>query len=163
MNSKQYNICVNEFSDRVFRFVVKNLRHEEDARDVVQRSFEKLWIKKATVDFEKAKSFLFTVANNTMIDHIRKVKRMRTLPSTEEETAYAKGHRSFELKDALNQALDAIPEIQKRLVLLRDYEGYSYKEIGEITQLKEAQVKVYLFRARKKLQELIRQQEWATG
>jgi len=53
-----------------------------------------------------------------------------------------------DLKEILNEALNKLPEIQKSVVLLRDYEGYSYEEIGEITGLKEAQVKVYIFRAR---------------
>ena len=60
----------------MFRFIVKNLRHEEDARDVVQTAFEKLWINRADVDPAKSKSYLFTVAYNQMIDHLRKIKRI---------------------------------------------------------------------------------------
>ncbi len=41
MTEKEYNQCVNQYADNVFRFIVKNLRHEEDARDVVQTAFEK--------------------------------------------------------------------------------------------------------------------------
>ena len=52
------------------------------------------------------------------------------------------------LKEILNQGLEQLPEIQKTVLLLRDYEGYDYLEIGEITQLTESQVKVYIFRAR---------------
>ena len=50
-------------------------------------------------------------------------------------------------------------QIQKSVVLLRDYEGYSYAEIAEITDLSESQVKVYIFRARKTLQAYIRDLE----
>jgi len=53
-----------------------------------------------------------------------------------------------DLQEILHQALNTLPEIQKTLVILRDYEGYSYEEIGEITGLNESQVKVYIFRAR---------------
>ena len=53
-----------------------------------------------------------------------------------------------DLKEILDEALDRLPEIQKSLILLRDYEGYSYEEIGEITGLSESQVKVYIFRGR---------------
>ena len=60
-----------------------------------------------------------------------------------------------DLKEILNEALEKLPEIQKSVVLLRDYEGYNYTEIGEITGLKESQVKVYIFRARKFLKEYI--------
>jgi RNA polymerase sigma-70 factor (ECF subfamily) len=53
-----------------------------------------------------------------------------------------------DLKEVLDIALQQLPDIQKSVVLLRDYEGYSYKEIGGITGLSETQVKVYIYRAR---------------
>ena len=53
-----------------------------------------------------------------------------------------------DLSEILNEAVSRLPEIQRSVVLLRDYEGYSYKEIGDITLLSEAQVKVYIYRAR---------------
>ena len=53
-----------------------------------------------------------------------------------------------DLSEILNDAVKLLPEIQRTVVLLRDYEGYSYKEIGDITELSEAQVKVYIYRAR---------------
>lgn len=61
----------------------------------------------------------------------------------------------FDVKQTLDDAVSKLPEIQRHVVLLRDYEGYSYAEIGEITQLNEQQVKVYIFRARQKLRSLL--------
>jgi RNA polymerase sigma-70 factor (ECF subfamily) len=55
----------------------------------------------------------------------------------------------------LEKALAQLPEIQKTVILLRDYEGYSYEEIGKITALKESQVKVYIFRGRQTLKTII--------
>jgi RNA polymerase sigma-70 factor (ECF subfamily) len=66
---------------------------------------------------------------------------------------------AFDLKAVLNEALDRLPEIQKTVVLLRDYEGYNYAEIAEITTLSESQVKVYIFRARQTLKEYIKRLE----
>src|SRR4029453_5241504 len=86
MTEKEYNLCVTEYADNVYRFIVKNLRHEEDARDVVQSAFEKLWIHRAEVDNAKSKSYLFTVAYNQMIDHLRKVKRVYLKEEFKEET-----------------------------------------------------------------------------
>src|SRR5574339_1253814 len=76
MTEREYNECVATYSDNVYRFIVKNLRHEEDARDVVQTAFEKLWRNRGEVDNAKSKSYLFTVAYNQMIDHLRKVRRI---------------------------------------------------------------------------------------
>lgn len=56
-----------------------------------------------------------------------------------------------DLKKVLDRALAQLDEQARALVLLKDYEGYSYDEIGQITELTESQVKVYLHRARKQL------------
>ena len=147
MTESQYNQCVNNHSDHLFRFIVKNLRHEEDARDIVQSAFEKLWRNRETIETEKAKSFLFTVGYNQMIDHIRKHKRVQLKDdfSDDNRTQY---QQDESVKKTLMQALNRLNETQKSLVMLKDYEGYSYEEIGKIMSLNESQVKVYLHRAR---------------
>ena len=147
MTEKEYNDCVTQYADNVYRFIVKNLRHEEDARDIVQSAFEKLWRNREQVLSEKAKSYLFTVAYNHMIDHIRKVKRIHLQESFEEDNQVTHQH-NHQLKKTLMEALNRLNETQKSLVMLKDYEGYSYEEIGEIMGLNESQVKVYLHRAR---------------
>ena len=58
-------------------------------------------------------------------------------------------------KNILHLALDRLNETQRSLVMLKDYEGYNYIEIGKITGLNESQVKVYLHRARLQLREFI--------
>jgi RNA polymerase sigma factor (sigma-70 family) len=154
MTEQDYNECVNLHADGVFRFIVKNLRHEEDARDVVQTAFEKLWRARAEVDREKSKSYLFTIAYNGMIDHLRKVKRIHLKEEFKEETKVS--HRMVNnAKEILNEALSKLSETQRSLVLLKDYEGYNYEEIGQITGLSSSQVKVYLHRARLQLKEYI--------
>jgi len=147
MTEREYNECVNDYADNVFRFIVKNLRHEEDARDIVQTAFEKLWRNRDTVDNDKCKSYLFTVAYNQMIDHIRKVKRIQLKDSFNAE-AKVHSYQVNDLKKNLQEALNRLSDTQKSLVLLKDYEGYSYEEIGQIMGLNESQVKVYLHRAR---------------
>jgi len=147
MTEKEYNECVTNYADSVFRFIVKNLRHEEDAHDVVQTAFEKLWRNRSEVENGKSKSYLFTIAYHQMIDHIRKVKRIQLKESFHEEAKVYDKH-SHNLKKVLEEALARLNETQRSLVLLKDYEGYSYEEIGQITGLNESQVKVYLHRAR---------------
>jgi RNA polymerase sigma-70 factor (ECF subfamily) len=147
MTDKDYNDCVDNFADGVYRFIVKNIRHTEDAQDIVQSAFEKLWVNREQVLPEKVKSYLFTVAYHQMIDHIRKSNKM---PLTEDFAIpqHQTTQHNSELKQVLMRAVNELNPIQKSLVLLKDYEGYSYQEIGEIMNLSESQVKVYLHRAR---------------
>ena len=147
MTEREYNDCVNQHADGVFRFIVKNLRHEEDARDIVQTAFEKLWRNRDAVEEQKSKSYLCTVAYNQMIDHIRKVKRIQ-LKEDFSTSARVEHQPSGDMKKALHDALNRLSETQKSLVMLKDYEGYSYEEIGRIMGLNKSQVKVYLHRAR---------------
>src|SRR6478672_6735978 len=86
MTEKEYNECVSTYADNVYRFILKNLRHEEDARDVVQTAFEKMWRNRNDVDAQRSKSYLFTVAYHQMIDHIRKVKRIQLKEEFSEES-----------------------------------------------------------------------------
>lgn len=148
MTEQQYNECVNLHADGVFRFVVKNLRHEEDARDIVQSAFEKMWRNRDAVDNDKSKSYLFTVAYNQMIDHIRKVKRINLTDEFNETSKGVNYQPDNTLQKTLHEALSRLNETQRSLVMLKDYEGYNYEEIGRITGLNESQVKVYLHRAR---------------
>jgi RNA polymerase sigma-70 factor (ECF subfamily) len=150
MTEREYNECVTLYADSVYRFILKNLRQEEDARDVVQSAFEKLWKNRGGVEAGKSKSYLFTIAYHQMIDHLRKAKKIQLRPDFGEE---ARGCDTpvRHLKKALETALARLNETQRSLVLLKDYEGYSYVEIGQITGLTESQVKVYLHRARTQL------------
>jgi len=147
MTDKAYNECVDNFADGVYRFIVKNIRHTEDAQDIVQSAVEKLWVNRAQVLPEKAKSYLFTVAYHQMIDHIRKSNKM---PLSDEASIPHQpiNQAQTELKELLMRAVNELNPTQKSLVLLKDYEGYSYQEIAEIMNLSDSQVKVYLHRAR---------------
>jgi RNA polymerase sigma factor (sigma-70 family) len=150
---EEYNFSVKSYADGLYRFMLK-FSDAETAKDIVQDCFEKLWLKREAVEGSKAKSYLFTAAYNTMIDKKRKAKRMDytdTIPSNSASIQMG----NPDLQAILHQALNTLTEIQKTVVILRDYEGYSYEEIGEITGLNESQVKVYIFRARVSLKNQI--------
>jgi len=154
MTRNDYNHCVDAHADGLFRFILKNIRDKEKARDIVQEAFAKVWVKVDEINVEKSKSYLFTTAYNTMIDWLRKDEKMTRMENHHQLQGAAYNSYS-DLKEVIDEALRQLPEIQRTVVLLRDYEGYSYQEIGEITQLSEAQVKVYIFRARMALKQYI--------
>lgn len=150
MTVSEFNSCVDQYADNLYRFILKTVKDKDIAKDIVQDTYEKLWLKVSDVESTNAKSYMFTTAYRTMIDFIRREKKKEAwqdgFESIQSEDNQYKG-----LKQILNEAVDKLPEIQRSVVLLRDYEGYDYKEIGEITGLTESQVKVYIFRARQTL------------
>jgi len=147
MTVKEYNRSVEDYADSVYRFIRGNLKDEDRANDIVQDSYEKLWRHVAEIEFTVVKSWLFSTAYHNMIDIIRKEKRMTSFePEHEMEMIFESGYS--DLNEILHQALERLPEQQKTPVMLRDYEGYSYKEIGDITGLSEAQVKINIYRGR---------------
>ncbi len=147
MTAYEFNRCVDLHADNLYRFILKNIKDNEKAKDIVQDTYEKLWLKISDVQSINAKSYMFTTAYRTMIDIIRREKKQGSM---EEAPLYALGHNKqySDLKEVLNEAVNKLPEIQRSVIMLRDYEGYSYEEIGDILSLNESQVKVYIFRAR---------------
>ena len=147
MELKDYNRCVEEHADGVYRFVLKHIKDKDAAKDIVQDSFEKMWRKIDTIDGAKSKTYLFTTAYHTLVDYTRRNSRRAAFGEVNHnEHSHTKQYS--DLKEILNRGLDLLPEMQKSVILLRDYEGYDYAEIGRITGLSESQVKVYIFRGR---------------
>ena len=146
MNVAEYNKSVDDHADGIYRFILKNIKNTDKARDIVQDTYEKLWLKIEEVAAEKVKSYLFTAAYHTMIDMIRKESRVTSFdPAKHDKPVNAVNPGLAEL---LEHAVAKLPEDQRSVIMLRDYEGYSYEEIARITGLTESQVKVYIFRGR---------------
>lgn len=147
MTVAEYNQSVDDFSDGIYRFILKNIKNHDKARDVVQDTFEKMWVKVSDVSSEKARSYLFTTAYHTMIDMIRKENRIDIFDADRHDRqSQEKSYTG--LPEILEEAVSKLPADQRSVILLRDYEGYSYEEIASITGLSESQVKVYIFRGR---------------
>ena len=158
MTAKEFNTAVDLYADSIYRFVLKHVRNKMLADDVVQETYAKVWERHESIQAEKAKSYLFTSAYHCMIDLLKKENRSASIEGV--EPIGNKGdHHHFDVQRVLHEALDTLPEIQKSVVLLRDYEGYSYEEIAEITGLTDAQVKVYIFRARQALKSVLKSVE----
>lgn len=151
MTEKEYNLCIDNFTDSAFRFLVKNIKDSDTAKDILQDTFTKLWEKREDVEYVKAKSYIFTSAYHTMINNIKYNSLKFNIPQAQTITSNSYN----DISEVLNEALEQLPQIQKASILLRDYEGYSYNEIGDILNLSQEQVKINIFRARVKLKEYI--------
>ena len=147
MTLAEYNKSVDEYADRLYRFIVKNIQDTEEARDIVQETYTRLWSRIEKVSALKVKSYLFSTAYHVMIDVIRKEKRKIEYRQTMQQDSIH--HENYtDVREIVHEAINTLPEIQRSVILLRDYEGYSYDEIAESTELSESQVKVYIYRGR---------------
>ncbi|MNK00394.1 RNA polymerase sigma factor SigM [compost metagenome] len=158
MTRKEYNEAVEMYADNIYRFVVKHTRNQMLSEDVVQETFAKVWEKHESIEASKAKSYLFTTAYHQMVDTLKKEKRSASFDSEDIKQDDVLSHL-FDVQKTLQEAVNKLPEIQKTVILLRDYEGYNYNEIAEITSLNESQVKVYIFRARQTLKNYLKSTE----
>jgi RNA polymerase sigma-70 factor (ECF subfamily) len=153
---QEYNQAVREYTRGVFRFLQKSLKDKEATDDIVQDCYLKLWQHRDRVDPQKVKAWLFSVAHRAMIDHLSAAARRVALDERVPAPPVYQNN-SFDAKAILERALGELPPLQRSILLLRDLEGYEYREIGEILELSEPQVKVYLFRARQKVKNSIKE------
>ena len=147
MTVKEYNQCVDDYSDGLYRFALKTLGNPDTANDVVQDAFERLWVKRESVSYARIKAYLFTTAYHASVDILRREKRWTSIDCNP-VTAVSSANQYNDLQEVLHAAIEQLPPVQRSVILLRDYEGYSYEEIEQITGLNESQVKVYIYRGR---------------
>jgi len=159
MQIQEFNHIVQKLKDKMYRLAVRLVRDPEEARDVVQDALGKIWNKRdklETVDNKEA--YCMTITRNVGIDKIRK-KRMTTTDIDEHYDIASKSanpERLTIVKDEfkrVRKVIDDLPENHRTVIQLRDIDGYSYKEIVEITGFSQEKVKVYLHRARTRLKE----------
>ena len=160
MTVKEYNHAVREFGDHVYRFIYRSIGDSHRAADIVQDTYEKLWRYVTEIEYVVVKSWLFTSAYNRMIDVIRKDSKLIVVEHYDDSSLYAE-ESSSDLNELLHRAIERLPAAQRSVILLRDYEGYSYREISDITGLTESQVKTYIFRGRVSLRNyLVKASVW---
>ncbi|MBO6118749.1 MAG: sigma-70 family RNA polymerase sigma factor [Bacteroidales bacterium] len=155
MTAREYNIFVRDYSDNAYRFAYTLIKQREHARDIVQDVFMKLWEQRDNINKDKIKSWIFSSVYHKAIDELRKKKNFSAIENIK-EVVY---NDYSSIKEDLNKYLDCLPAVQKSALLLKDQEGCKYEEISEILHLSMQQVKVYIFRARKQMQQLIQQKD----
>lgn len=155
-----YQQAIDQHRHRVFSFAQYSLRVREDAEDVTQEVFIKLWQHWQKIDHEKLGAWLMRVAHNSVIDHVRRQRPQQAnldrFAEVEEQVGEESEGAALDrdaFKRRLQLAIQALEDPFRSIVIMRDIQGLSYEEIQGSLELSASQVKVYLHRGRRKLRE----------
>jgi RNA polymerase sigma-70 factor, ECF subfamily len=135
----------------IFRFFLRSLNHHEDAEDLTQHVFIRIYRSSERYTPQaKFSTWIFTIARNLLIDEIKKRNRRPQMVFHEhiEKVGDGEDGRTEELTEILTKQLDTIPENHRTALLLRVQRELSYREISEVMQTTEASVKTWIHRAR---------------
>ena len=154
-----FKIKVLPVSKKLLRYASHFLRDDDEARDVVQDIFLKLWQKKEELDqIENIEAFAMRMTRNRCLDIIRAGKTVpidaETNRKLKQETVDV--HSKVELNEAagqIKQLINQLPELQQKVMYMRDIEQLEYEEIAELTGLQVNAIRVNLSRARKKVRD----------
>lgn len=160
MDIEAFQSQVLPSKNKLFRFALRFLGSEEEAKDVVQEVFIRVWNGREQMkDIQNWEAWCMRITRNLSLDRIRSLSRKQTQPIEETFDVHHEAltpHESTEMHESMQritQLIASLPEKQRQIIHLRDVEGYSYNEISEILELDMNQVKVNLFRARNSVRE----------
>ncbi len=156
MTIEEYNECVKLYGDELYRFALRYTGYGAASEDAVQDVFVTLWEKRESVVTSGAMGYLMRLLYRRLVDtHRHKMVELGACKNLRPKQEEYEQHNDFELQEAMQKALNQLPDVQRQLILMKDLEGYEYKEMSDITGLTEQQVGVYLFRARKTMKKLL--------
>lgn len=161
MDRNEFANKVLKYKDNMFRFAYSYLKSSDEAKDVVQDVLLKLWETRYSLDDKKnMEAWCMTLTRNKSLDLMKSAGRKNTGSIDEVHQSPASYTDSpletVAVKESMGHiesVLKEMPEKQVAVFRLRDMQGYSYIEIGEILGLSIDQVKVNIFRARKSLRQ----------
>jgi len=144
--------------DRLFRVAFRITLHREEAEDIVQETLIRAWKRRQELaEVTSIEAFCTTIAKNLALDAREKKDAQHVELTAEHDQALAPTPYDqlveHERMEMLRKFIDRLPAQQREIFHLREVEGKSYKEIAEMLQLSEEQVKVYLFRARQNIRQ----------
>lgn len=160
MDTEAFKKRVVPVRSKLFRFALRLLGSEEEAKDVVQEVLIRIWSGREKMEeVQNWEAWCMRITKNLSFDLLRKNTRRKTHPLSAGENILEEAmtpHEKTEMQENMQQLtnlIESLPPKQQQVIHLRDVEGYSYNEICEILQLDMNQVKVNLFRARHAVRE----------
>lgn len=157
MTGEEYNQNVDVWADSAYRFARRCCDDDERCRDAVQDAFASLWEHHRDVSAEKGKQWLMSTVHNRLMSLHRHDQSARKAAESSRPSQEVPPDVGFDLREAIERALQTLPRVQRQCLQLYDVEGYHYKEIADILNLSDQQVQVYLFRARVALRKKLKE------
>ena len=162
MTQEEFKIEVFPLKNKLFRFAKRLLENTEEAEDMVQEVFIKLWNRKEKLrEYRSVEALAMVTLRNLCLDKLRTRKySTEKIETLQEDIEFMTGDHSNDHHDIISrihQIIKTLPEQQRMVMQLRDIEGYDYEEIAEILNMNENAIRVNVSRARKKIREIITQ------
>ena len=158
MKVREFERVVSDSRDRLYGYALYFLGRREEAEDVVQEVYMRLWQHRNEVDSGRSTGWLVSVTRNLCRDQLRRRKVRSNVDVNSDVVQEAVGEAVADraastavFREMLDTALQKLPDPQKSIVVLREIQGMSYREIGDALELPMTTVKVYLHRGRRAL------------
>ncbi|MBR6866726.1 MAG: sigma-70 family RNA polymerase sigma factor [Prevotella sp.] len=154
--------------NKLYRLALRITLNAEDAEDVVQETMMKVWSRRQQWEqIESMEAFCMTICRNLALDKTRRMAADDQSLEANEIDAPDHSHHANPEEQTIQQdrirlvreIIDQLPEKQRSVMHLRDFEGKSYKEIATILSITEEQVKINIFRARQTVKSRFLQSE----
>ena len=159
MSLEAFKARVLPVKDKLYRYTLRILKNEDEAKDVVQETLIKVWNKRDEMHaYENMEAWCIRVARNLALDKL-KSKHNKSVDidnAYDLQSSSQSPYSSTEENDTMSSIqhfINQLPDMQKQVIQLRDIDGFSYKEISDILKQNLNSVKVNLFRARKQVRE----------
>jgi RNA polymerase sigma factor (sigma-70 family) len=160
MTPQEFKIQVFPLKNKLYRFSKRILDDPEEAKDIVQEVFIKLWKKGDELkEYRSIEAFAMVTTRNLCLDKLKAKKypseNIDKLRNEVESTGYEEKHDLSDMVQKIHHIIKTLPELQRTVIQLRDIEGYDFDEISGILAMNENAVRVNLSRARKKIREIL--------
>jgi RNA polymerase sigma-70 factor (ECF subfamily) len=159
MTQQEFKIQVFPLRNKLYRLSRRILDDEEEAKDIIQEVFIKLWKKgDGLKEYRSIEALAMVMTRNLCLDKLKSKKysseSIDTLRSEVEETGIRDTEDLSDTLHKVHRIIKSLPELQRTVIQLRDIEGYDYEEISGILGMNENAVRVNLSRARKKIRDV---------
>jgi RNA polymerase sigma-70 factor (ECF subfamily) len=165
MKSSEFKLLVMPYSDRLYRMAFRLMGNREEAEDIVQEVYLKLWaLRGDLMSYNSIEAVAIRITRNLCLDSLRRRKTGREAVRAErvkgdayQETPAETLERKEEA-EVIHALIKALPEPQRSLVHLRHMEGKEYDEIAQMVNMNVNAIRVSISRARKQMREMLEKQ-----